>query len=62
MVAMICHYFVEKSVAFIREMVVKQIVVIRLFTLGVKKKKNESIMQKDDSLGRKLTKAKDLRR
>lgn len=46
MVVMICHYFVEKSVAFIREMVVKQIVVIRLFTLGVKKKKNESIMQK----------------
>lgn len=37
MVVMICHYFVEKSVAFIREMVVKQIVVIRLFTLGVKK-------------------------
>lgn len=37
MVVMICHYFVEKSVAFIWETVVKQIVVIRLFTLGVKK-------------------------
>ena len=62
MVVMICHYFVEKSVAFIREMVVKQIVVIRLFTLGVKKKWMNQSCKKDDSLGRKLTKAKDLQR
>lgn len=60
MVVMICRYFVEKSVVFIWEMVVKQIVVIRLFTLGVEKKQMNQSCKKDDSLGCKLTKAKDL--